>query len=618
MKNIKNKGDHEAIQHSGEDKYIDQKIPGGWIYMERELPFILVYRFDPEEKDKVIVNILKNEASYMFFEANQTEKNKIIFKKIIKAMSDRFGAFLALEIWPGNAVDFHNRENDAHFVLYGPAEKIPSTIEHLQESLEKSYIGGLRISVDIKSNGTRKPRRFTSLLKIQELKQLECLLIGIQVERFYLNFLNNLTYPIVERELYSKFSEILKKSIFDFVKVQTNHNISNFQVLARRNLSDVIWEIDHQLVEIDSKLDLILLVSPVNLSTAWKEFRSNKFRKPPIFHYRMLPADPDLLKRKLYNIPIEDIDDPTMGYLFRDKRIEMDKMLSMLLDRDTEEFRLGSIRLYGDIPEKTLIQANEILKLFPKNIEKEKKMTGRDEFISMAKRELRYLKDQYPGVETEIEISDSVSGLLVNKGKLIINKNFRIERSRAEGIVQHEIGTHVLTYYNGAHQPLQLLKSGVPGYESLQEGLAVLAEYLTGGLSADRLRLLAARVIAVHDVEEKGNFISTFRILTEKYNFSPYQAFTISARVYRGGGLTKDAVYLKGFIELLDYLKLNNYPEKLLIGKIRQDYLPVIDELIERRILHPVRIKPRYLKDPRSDKKISELRKLRKVTDLIK
>ena len=41
-------------------------------------------------------------------------------------------------------------------------------------------------------------------------------------------------------------------------------------------------------------------------------------------------------------------------------------------------------------------------------------------------------------------------------------------------------------------------RSGLAGHEETQEGLAVLAEYLVGGLTASRLRQLAARVVAVH------------------------------------------------------------------------------------------------------------------------
>jgi len=58
------------------------------------------------------------------------------------------------------------------------------------------------------------------------------------------------------------------------------------------------------------------------------------------------------------------------------------------------------------------------------------------------------------------------------------------------------------------------------GYDQLQEGLAVLAEYLVGGLTVNRLRLLAGRVIGVESMVNGASFIETFNLLANKYGFS--------------------------------------------------------------------------------------------------
>ena len=85
---------------------------------------------------------------------------------------------------------------------------------------------------------------------------------------------------------------------------------------------------------------------------------------------------------------------------------------------------------------------------------------------------------------------DDVTGLMVSRGSLLVSSRMRIPVSRAEALIQHEVGTHVLTYYNGKAQPFRQLYSGLAGYESLQEGLAVLAEHLVGALlAADAARL---------------------------------------------------------------------------------------------------------------------------------
>src|SRR3546814_20262085 len=91
-------------------------------------------------------------------------------------------------------------------------------------------------------------------------------------------------------------------------------------------------------------------------------------------------------------------------------------------------------------------------------------------------------------LSTAVRVRDDIDGILVNRGTLNINKNFQVSEGRAFSLLQHEIGTHIVTYYNGKAQPLKLFYIGVPGYEELQEGLAVFSEYLTDGLTPNRLR----------------------------------------------------------------------------------------------------------------------------------
>jgi hypothetical protein len=104
-------------------------------------------------------------------------------------------------------------------------------------------------------------------------------------------------------------------------------------------------------------------------------------------------------------------------------------------------------------------------------------------------------------------------------------------------------------------------------------------------------------VVAVNHLIAGYSFVDTFYLLIEKYGFKPESAFSITMRVYRGGGLTKDAVYLKGLLNLLTYIREGNDITPLLIGKIRQDYLPIVEELVYRKVLKPIPIMPRYLED---------------------
>ena len=88
--------------------------------------------------------------------------------------------------------------------------------------------------------------------------------------------------------------------------------------------------------------------------------------------------------------------------------------------------------------------------------------------------------------------------------------------------------------------------------------------------------------------------------------------------VYRGGGLTKDALYLKGLVNLLDYLRQGGALEPLYVGKITADDIPLIRELQWRQVLCPAPLRPRYMENSQTAEKLAYLRQGVSVLDLIK
>ena len=63
--------------------------------------------------------------------------------------------------------------------------------------------------------------------------------------------------------------------------------------------------------------------------------------------------------------------------------------------------------------------------------------------------------------------------------------------------------------------------------------MAVLAEFLVGGLDAARLRLLAGRVLAVDGMVGGAGFIETFRLLRHDQGFAARAAFVMAMRIAR-------------------------------------------------------------------------------------
>jgi hypothetical protein len=120
--------------------------------------------------------------------------------------------------------------------------------------------------------------------------------------------------------------------------------------------------------------------------------------------------------------------------------------------------------------------------------------------------------------------------------------------------------------------------------------------------------LLAARVVAVHAMQQGAEFIEVYRKLTLDHGFSNQGAFGICARVFRSGGLAKDAIYLDGFQAVMTMVAAGSSLEPFWLGKIAVNHVPAIEELLQRGLVHPSKFIPTFLGDEAIRKKIAQIR----------
>src|SRR5690606_25759455 len=165
--------------------------------------------------------------------------------------------------------------------------------------------------------------------------------------------------------------------------------------------------------------------------------------------------------------------------------------------------------------------------------------------------------------------------------------------------------------------PICQLSVGFADYDPLQEGIAVLSEYLIGGLSGNRLRILAGRVLAGAALLDGANFKEVFNLLYKIHGFSKEPAFNITSRMFQGGGFLKDIIYLKGLVQLRDYLMEGGDLEFLLAGKFALKHVPMIKDLTARGLLHPPRLKPKYFQQKDFETKMNKLKQGISLSKLI-
>ena len=374
-------------------------------------------------------------------------------------------------------------------------------------------------------------------------------------------------------------------------------------------------DIDARLTGVERSLNLLLNLTPVNAAEAWADFERSDFATVPTLRLRPLEFEPDLVRRDLYSLEVENVADPALHTLLRAKRDEIARQITALEDRDTSRFVYGSLQLYGGIAQPLASVADELLETIPARAPSGRSITA-GAFAEAARAEFDRYRAQYPDFPVHIEVRDDISDLMVSFGRLLIPEAAAFRADRVEPLLHHEVGTHVVTYHNGTRQPLTLLRIGLPGYDETQEGLAVLAEYLSGGLDPRRLRVLAARVVAVNKMLDGAGFLEIFESLRADHRMPARTAWSIAIRVVVGGGSVKDAIYLRGITRILQALAEGSSLDVLFVGKLALDHVPLIQDLLDRDVLQPPWIRPRWLDVPGAQQRLDKLRAGVSVTDL--
>jgi uncharacterized protein (TIGR02421 family) len=454
----------------------------------------------------------------------------------------------------------------------------------------------LEVSLDYKDQ--RHTFGMPALFNTDEFADPNHYWINLNVSPFYRQ--NGQVLPYEMKQFNSGLTHTLRHIFYTFIHEYTSQRPKHFHELGRHSISQKELDTDRQLAAIKDQFDILFHVTPVNVEQAWKEFQNSGFQKSPCFNYRSRPVDPSLLKRQLYAIKLEQIEDPTLAHIFQSQRDEISHLLSMIDNRNRTNFMYGSLQVYGGVEPWLLSLAKGILHEIPATLSSELTnnkavFLSAQEFAGRAETLLGAYRQQYPEFGGKVEIRKDIPGILVSSGNLMVGHYSRFSEDRADATLAHEIGTHMLTYVNGKAQPFQQFHSGMADYESLQEGLAVLAEYLVGKLQPSRLRTLAARVIAVDALIQGADFLEVFKLLHNDLGFASNLAYQISMRVFRGGGFTKDAVYLKGLSELLAYLAKGGELKTLYLGKIALKHIPFVDELRWRKVIKEGMATPHYL-----------------------
>ena len=366
--------------------------------------------------------------------------------------------------------------------------------------------------------------------------------------------------------------------------------------------------VDASLAQLDGEVDWLQALSPIHNDALWAGFKRSGFTRIAALQYIDLDIDFPAARQRLLALPMDQIESPLLSGLLTEKQRELERQIQLVQMRGTDGFITASLDLFGSVKSPLLKLAHEILATVPR-ADDPPADAGIEEVLAAVEDDLRWYREQSPNFSCEVVVDDDLNSMMmVSHGRFYINGQIRLPSARVQPLVQHEIGTHVLTRHNGRHQALRQLEVGLAHYDPLQEGLGVLAEYLSGYLPGERLRILAARVVAVEMAIHGEGVPAIFDLLHNTHGLPMDDAFDVAVRALRGGGLTKDAVYLSGLVDLIDYLHEDGEFEPLFIGKFALSHRVVLDQLIGEGWAVAPQLLPRYFTNDRALARLAECR----------
>jgi uncharacterized protein (TIGR02421 family) len=575
----------------------------GRAHLDRWLPFLVLHRSD-DPANGIARRVAVNSPGYLIWSPEEDEEAAAALRAITAALRDRLGAILLISVedaaWQEQPEDAP--ELPPFVVQVGAAggEAALRALDALAEACGEVEIDLRRATVD----AAAEPVLSDAAGGVERAGDADRLRMTIPpIHRAP----DGRPYPRLTHELAVALGDALLRAAAAFMEGGPAAP-PHYRALGRSAFLAAALHADKKLDAIARSYDFLLSLTPINAAEAMHLFLEGQAERAPRFRYRPLTVDPDVAKRDLYEIDLTLLEDPTLERLLCAKRRELDYQLTMLATRNTPGFRPASQLLYGAVDAELLGDAHAILAASGRRAPPDGEPVGAREIAAAARALVERYRRADDRFDATVEVRDDVSGQLVSGHKLMIAGNSRVARGRVDPLLAHEVSVHLLTCCNGAAQGLTIFRTGLAHYEGIQEGLGVFAEWAVGGLTRRRLRLLAGRVVAVDAMLGGADFIETWRRLTRDLGFTATAAFNVAMRVFRSGGFAKDAIYLKGFRQVVDLVATGASLDPFWLGKIAPEDVEAIEELLLRGLLQPPVFRPEFLARADAQRRIARLR----------
>ncbi|MFT4601251.1 MAG: hypothetical protein ACI857_001429 [Arenicella sp.] len=506
---------------------------------------------------------------------------------LIEKLEGDFGASLVYDVHSYN----HKRWDRKVPVFNIGAERIDNKkyakyINNWRSELENIELKGVEVNAEI--NDVFFGRGYNLEYITKNFKNT--LVLATEISKVYCDEETGEIYPQIIKNIQARFKKAILNNANLYVNDLTNWKHSEKNMLLNNSITQSIQKVDAHLFRLLKNFELLTYVNPINVKSEKERFFKSKFTVNPNFRYKPIKINPYELTKKLHAIDTTKIEDITIRHLYESVITGAIDKINLLSSIGTDKFLYNSLRYFGR-PDKVDIRNAEYVLLLPEI--KEENIKAVRFGVDKAK---KIFEDSFAdyGFKGKIRVDKKVLStvMVLNSTKTVVLKDgATFTQNELQYLAEHEIGVHMVTTMNAANNKLKVFGVGLPINTRTGEGMAVLAEYLSGNFTMNRLRQLALRVIAVDLMCNGADFKECFNTIVKNYKIEVNRAYNLVTRVYRGGGFTKDYLYLNGFSKLLKFWQEDNDLTPLLVGKTSISFYNTIVEMIDRNLIE----KPQYI-----------------------
>ena len=222
------------------NRRVRRTLPGrGRLHVDRQLPFLCVYRRPGNRDDPGTQEFVRSEASYLVTSGDRHRRRDVrrLIDGIVVTLTREFGAFLIIEFWSGPdavpGVDHRVPDESPRFRILASGNTVLSrTVDTLAGRLRKIKILKQTVEVDVERIARVAPPDMAALMSHDRAAELGCQIIGIEIPPVWRNPQTEQDYPLLLRTLRRRLSHALHRGVYEFVATKTTHRPPHFHSLG--------------------------------------------------------------------------------------------------------------------------------------------------------------------------------------------------------------------------------------------------------------------------------------------------------------------------------------------------------------------------------------------------